>query len=214
MTSPIPIPVPLKLPPKPLQARPFRSREWVFRLVIVLLLVGSVALAWWSLKFRLLPAQKQSRELSVSVTRLSTEVDDLERQWSKVKQDQVARRLNQAHAQLFDTQDAVENWLFNIKAQSDPLLLDAKASLGKSIPKTTNGQDVAIIPATVSVSVAPIFGVQDRESPYQRILRFSERLATLQKRADLIDLTVAGGTNSVSSASLVFHLWAGEGNPP
>lgn len=214
MTSPIPIPVPLKLPPKPLQARRFSGRDWVFRLVVVLLLVGSIALAWWSLKFRLLPAQKQSRELSVSVTRLSTEVDDLERQWSKVKQDEVTRRLNQAHAQLFDNQDAVQSWLFNIKAQSDPLLLDAKASLGKSLPKTTNGQEIAIIPATVSVSVVPIFGVQDKESPYQRILRFSEGLATLQKRADLIDLTVLGGTNSVNSAGLVFHLWAGEGNPP
>jgi cell division protein FtsB len=214
MTSPIPVSLPVKLLPKSLQARPFRRREWLFRLVIVVLLVASIALVWWSLKFRLLPAQKQSRELSTSVTRLSTEVDDLERQWSKARQDEINRRLKQAHAQLFSDQDAVESWLSNIKTQSDPLLLDAKAALGKSIPKTTNGQEVAIIPAIISVSVAPIFGVPDKESPYQRILRFSERLAAVQKRADLIELTVLGGTNSVSSAALVFHLWAGEGNPP
>jgi hypothetical protein len=53
-----------------------------------------------------------------------------------------------------------------------------------------------------------------KESAYQRVLRLAQRLTATQKRADLAELTVFGGTNSISSAVMVFDLWAGEGGAP
>ncbi len=214
MSAPIPVVVAPKSAPVPLQPTSFSRREWIFRLVTATVLCAAVGLAWWTLKIRLLPLQKQSRELSVAVSRLSTEVDDLERQWSKARQEETARRLSQAHTQLFGTQAALEAWLSQLKEQADPLLLDTKAALGQSIPKLTGEQEIAVIPTTISVDVHPAVNDQGREPAFQRVLRLVQTLTAPKKRADLAELTVVGGTNSISSAVLVFHLWAGEGGTP
>lgn len=215
MSARIPVMVQPKAPPVPLQPKSFSRREWIFRLVIATALCGAVALAWWTLRIRLLPLQQQSRELSVAVSHLSTEVDDLERQWSKTKQEQTARRLAEAHTRLFGNQAALEAWLSQLKEQADPLLLDTRTALGQSIPKLTGEQEIAVIPTTISVDVRPALRDQakDKDSAYQRVLRLAQRLTAPQKRADLAELTVVGGTNAISSAVLVFHLWAGEGGP-
>ena len=214
MSAPVPIPLPSRATPVALQPSSFSRREWLFRLVVVVALCGSVVLAWWSLKFRLLPLQKQSRELGLAVSRLSSEVDDMERQWSKAQQEETARRLTQAHAQLFGNQAALEAWLTHLKEQAAPLQLDTRTELGKSIPKLTGAQEIAVIPTTVAINIQPAPGDPNKDSPYERVLRLAQALTASQKRADLAELTVTGGTNSISSAELVFHLWAGAGGTP
>jgi hypothetical protein len=209
--NPIPVSTPAKVSAMPLQPQSFSRREWIFRLVILTVLCGAIGLAWWTFKVRLLPLQQQSRELTASVSRLSTEVDQLERQWPQPKQEEVARRLAQAHTQLFGNQAALEAWLSQLKAQAEPLCLDTKAVLGQSIPKLTGEEELAVIPTTVSVNVRTALNDPAKESAYQRLLRLTQRLSIPQKRSDLAALTVIGGTNSVSNAQLVFHLWAGQG---
>ena len=104
--------------------------------------------------------------------------------------------------------------LANLKEQVSPLALDAKADFGRTIPQATNEADLVIIPTTIAVDVQPAAGSQGYESPYQRVLRLCQRLSAQQKRADLAELRVTGGTGSVSSAMMVFHLWAGEEGEP
>ena len=66
----------------------------------------------------------------------------------------------------------------------------------------------------LSVEVQPLPAAQIAASPYQRILLLSQRLSTQEKRADLTELTVTGGTNSINHAVFGLHLWAAEGKTP
>jgi hypothetical protein len=214
MSVPTPVPASPKARPTPARLPSSRRRDWIFRLVIVTALCAAGALAGWSFKCRLLPLQQQSRELTVAVSRLSTEVDALERQWPPVQQQEVSNRLAQAHAQLFGDQRALEVWLSQLKAQADLLHLETKTALGQSIPKLRGEEEVAVIPATISVEVHPALNDPAKASAYERVLRLTQRLTAPARRADLIELSAVAGTNSISSAGLVFHLWAGEGGKP
>ena len=48
------------------------------------------------------------------------------------------------------------------------------------------------------------------KSPYERVLAFGQQLAAHGKRADLAELNVAGGADSISRAVLVLNLWSGD----
>jgi hypothetical protein len=206
-------PIQIKFPEKPLapdaRLTRFNAYEWQFRIFIVVMLGVSVLLSWWSLK-RLVPLQRQCRELSATVSRVSTEVDEMQRQWSEDDAAQIRRRFAQANAQLFVDQSALESWMANLKDQVIPLGLDVHTDFAKSVPQSSHN-DLAIIPTTVAVDVRPTLGIQGAESSYQRILRLSHRLTTQQKRADLAELKVsATSDNSINGAVLVLNLWAGE----
>jgi hypothetical protein len=47
-------------------------------------------------------------------------------------------------------------------------------------------------------------------STFQRTVQLSQQLAGLEKRVDLVELTAAGGSNSVASTVVVLQLWTGE----
>jgi len=192
-----------------LQANPVKPRDWLFRLAIVVSLLGSLGLTWWSFRVRLAPLQAQARELSIKVGRLSGEVDELERTWAKARADEISNRLFQAHSQLFVNQASLENWLANLQVQAEPLALEAKASLGKTIPQKVVGEELAIIPTSIAVDVHPTASADVAGSPYRRVLQLSQQLAAETKRADLAELRVEGGANSVARAMLTFELWAG-----
>lgn len=212
MSAPAPRTVTARPLSLPREARSAGRSDWMFRGVIVVALCASAALAWWSLKVRLLPLQKQSRELAMSVSHLSITVDELERQWPEAKQEEVARRLAQAHHQLFRNQAALETWLSRADAQAAPLLLETKTALGQSVSKVSGEEEVAIIPTTISVEVQPRRNNPLKGSAYERVLRLTQGLMDSKQRADLAELSVDGGTNSIAHAKLVFHLWAGEGS--
>jgi len=184
------------------------SRDWLFRLGIVALLAGSVTVAWRSLQ-RLETRQKHCREISATVARLSAQVDDLERQWSRGQEEEVGGQLRQARSQLFCDQAALENWLSSLKAQTDPLALEARATFGKTIPRNIAEEELAMIPTTISVDVRPVREKERGGWPYLRLVQLGQRLTRQDKRADLVELKVEGGTNSVTGAVLVFNLWAG-----
>ena len=205
--SALPTTLPLRRRVAPVQQARFDYREWLFRAVTITLLLGSMALAWWSIR-GLAPLQKQTRSLSSRVAGLSAEVDDLERKRPKDQDGQIEARLQEAHSTLFTDQAALAAWLATLQKQSAPLALEARSLFGKTIPQTTSGESVTIIPTTISVDVRPQAGAQRNESPYQRILRLNRILATQDKRADLRELTMVGGPHSVTNAVMVFYLWA------
>lgn len=190
-------------PPKGLDAR-----ELLFRAVIVLVILGSLALAWWTYTRVFTPLQKQSRELTSTLGQLSASVENLERKWTRADVEQIRANCGQAYLQLFPNKAALEAWLDHLQEQAAPLALDVKVDIGKIRPRNDDEDIIAVIPTSVSLEVRPV--AAGGESPYQRVLRLGQQLAAEGKRADLAELHVAGGTESVSRALLVFNLWAGE----
>jgi hypothetical protein len=201
--------LPVKLLPAEVQPNRVDAYEWHFRGFVVVMLAISMMLGWWSLK-RLIPLQKKCAELSATVSRVSGEVDELQRRWSEDDAAEIQRRFAQAHLQLFVDQAALENWMATLKDQVIPLGLGVHTDFAKSVPQKSHN-DLAIIPTTISIDVGPALGTQTTETTYQRILRLSHRLTTQQRRADLTELKVsATGDNSINGAVLVLNLWAGE----
>jgi hypothetical protein len=188
--------------------------ELLFRLFTFSLLAASVMIAWWMFSQRLVPRQKQSRELGSRVSRFSIEVDELERQWSEAEAQRVSNKYALVRSNLFVGPAALEAWWINLKEQAIPLTLDLRVEFGAAKPKLTNQENIALVPTTLALEVQPAVGTERPESPYQRVLRLAHRLTTGDKRADLAQFTVNGGTNSTSRAVMVLDLWAGEEEAP
>ena len=190
------------------RARKLTQWEVLFRLIVVMFILASIALAWWSYSERFIPLQKQSRELASANSTLSTDVDRMDRKWSKDDIEFIRARYKEVYSALFADEAALQEWLSRLQKRAIPLSLDINVSFGKSTPALTNDAKLAIIPAAVTLQVRPIS--EAKESPYQRLLRLGQQLATEGKRSDLAELTLTGGAASITNAVLVFNLWAGE----
>lgn len=190
------------------QVRKPKRSEAIFRIVVVAVLLGSLALAWWAFSVRFVPVQKQARDLSATVSRLSTEVDTLERRWSKEESEEIRARYRELHTLLFADTAALQAWLTRLEEMAKPLSLSPETEWDKAVPQLTNDYRVAFIPARISLEVSPVPGATD--TPYQRVLRLAQKLAAEGKRADLAEMSMSGGPLSISKAQLVFNLWAGD----
>jgi hypothetical protein len=178
--------------------------------VIVLVIAGSLALPWWTLVKVLVPRQEQARALTSKVSGLQAEVDKGELKWPKEDATQIRENYEKAQSRLFANEEELKAWLTDLQQRTVALGFDVKIDMGKAAsPAITNSQHVAIVPASISLEVTPLSG--GTESPYQRLLRLTQQLATGGKRADLAQMTVEGGTRSIPRALLVFSLWASEG---
>src|SRR5258707_6183100 len=180
MIPPPPIPVSQAPPSAPIAVRlglrnP-RPREVIFRLVIVAVILSSVGLAWWSFAKVLPPLQEKDRELSSTVSRLGTEVDQLDRQWSKAAADQVTNSYQRIRSELFSNEAAFANWLANLSGQASTLTLDAKADFGKTAPVAAPGEKLATIPATIVIDVRSPPGEGAAQSPFQPVVQLTGQL--------------------------------------
>jgi outer membrane murein-binding lipoprotein Lpp len=190
--------------------RLMNSREVIFRVVIVAVILASVIVAWWSFAKVLPPLQKQSKELATTYRQVSAQVDKLAHEWSETKAVEVTNTYVVARSRLFGSAAAFDQWLANLNGQASTLTLDAKADFGKTTPLPVPGEKLATIPATIFLEVRPAAEQQTTTSPYQRLVQLTQQLGGGEKRTDLAELTVAGGTGSVSRAVVVLNLWAGE----
>jgi hypothetical protein len=184
--------------------------QWdlLFRFVVVLLIGGSAACAWWTYSQRLVPLQKQSKSISGDLSRLSAEVDTMERKWPMVQRDQIRSEYQEVKNQLFANEAELGRWLVRLEENATPLALDINVDFGKSTARTEEQEKLAIVPASVTLEVRPAIG--GTQTPYQRLLRLGQLLAAEGKRADLAELDVNGGPLSITHGLLVFNLWAGE----
>ena len=192
-----------------LPARKLSRWEALFRFVNVVLIAGSITFAWWVYTHRLVPLQKQSRQLSGSLRSLYAEVDVLERKWPKSKRDEIRQNYQEVRNELFADEAELGRWLVRLEEDSTPLALDIRVDFGKSTARTAEQERLAIVPASVTLEVRPAIG--GTQTPYQRMLKLTEQLAAEGKRADLAELDVNGGPLSITHGLLVFNLWAGEG---
>ena len=202
-----------QFPPTPqqlavVQARKAKPWEILFRIINFSLILGSLALAWWTFNKRLVPMQQRSRQLAARLQSLGNEVDEMSRKWPKFERDQIRSDYQEVRNELFADETELGRWLMRLEEQSSPLALDIKVEFGKSTTRTTENEKLAIIPAAVTLVVRPTVG--GNQTPYQRMLRLGQQLGAEGKRADLAELTVNGGPLSITKGVLVFNLWAGE----
>jgi len=190
------------------KAKKLTQWEVIFRVIVFVVILASIAFAWWAYSQRLVPLQRQSRELTSANSALSTEVDKIDRKWSKEDAELIRARYKEVYGALFEDEVALQGWLNRLKKSAIPLSLDVKVDFGKNLSQLSGDDKLAIIPTSVMLQVQP--GLYGKESAYQRLLRFCQQLATEGKRSDLAELTVTGGTSSITNAVLTFNLWAGE----
>ena len=196
-----------------IQRTGFDYRELALRISLVALNFGAIAFLWWSLQTVLLPLQKQARDANITVTRLISEVDRMERVWAEGDVAQVRSKFSDIRSWMFVGRPAVEAWLGALKEQVLPLALDVDFDFSKSDtvqPDTATNAHILINPARVSLRIQPVAGIEALASTFQRTVQLSQQLAGLEKRVDLVELTAAGGSNSVASTVVVLYLWTGE----
>ncbi|HEY5912579.1 MAG TPA: hypothetical protein VJA21_18405 [Verrucomicrobiae bacterium] len=189
----------------------------LFRIGIVLVMLLSIAVAYWSFFQHLLPLQKESRSMVTRVSQMSEKTDEMGQRWTAEQVRQIRERYREVCGRLFANQAALEAWLRQIHADATPLALDIKVGFGQGSDQEL--QDLftntsAVSPASFSLEVVPQ-QIQpgdklENTTPYQRILAFARQLAAHGKRADLAELHVTGGVGSVQRAILVFNLWLGD----
>ena len=75
--------------------------------------------------------------------------------------------------------------------------------------RTIGSTTVTLVPATLDVRPAPGQDADGR-AVYQRLLDLCLHLSTQTNRADLMQLSVQTGSNSVSRATVSFSLWTKE----
>src|SRR5690348_10281017 len=92
------------------QPRKISRGEAVFRVSIVAALLISMGLAWWTLTRKLVPLEQQSQALGVTLSRLSSEVEGLERKWSTEEVDKLRSQYKQIRTELFANEEAMGAW--------------------------------------------------------------------------------------------------------
>ena len=93
---------------------------WLFRAVILVVVLGSVAVAWWSFARVMAPRLKESRDLSSRIAQLSAEVDDLDRQWTRESAAKMTNEFSRAESKLFAGETEFESWLANLRREAAP----------------------------------------------------------------------------------------------
>src|SRR5438445_490589 len=123
MSPPQANPAPQAPPPVPMAVRlGLQSpREVMIRIAILAVMLSSVRLVRWGLAKVLPPLQDKYRELSATVSRLGTEVDELDRRWPKAAAEQVTNNYQRVRGELFSNEDAFANWLANLSGQASTL---------------------------------------------------------------------------------------------
>lgn len=194
-------------PPPPRPPRHVTHRALLWRFGMVLLLASAISLVFWTVN-RLVRLQNEARDLSMLMSRLDGEIDQMEGRWTPVEVERLLSDFNRLPEQVFAGQESLATWLRDLRQHLVPLALEADAEFGQAAFDALTNSPVAAIPATVSIRFEPSESVESFKSPYQRLLRLTQYLGALSRRVDLVQLSVTGGTNSVAHAVAVLQLWA------
>lgn len=195
----------------------FNYWQLLSRIVIFALLLSSAGLLWWSYYQVFVPQLRESRQLNATVSKLTAEVDDLDRQWSKAGIEEVNQKFTLVQPRLFAGQAELAAWLADFKEQTAPMGLDVKTDFADSNAPAGAVTNVQAIPVTIAIAFPPLpsaAGSPGNLSPCQRLLQFAQRLTTREKCADLAEMTVEGGTNSIARAVLGVNFWTAPKESP
>lgn len=186
-------------------------RALVVRIIMAVVLLASVALAWWSWN-RLQPVRDELEQKTTQSTRLANDVQQLEMRWDAPEAERVDIRYQHAQTLLFNSPDELLKWQRDLKRETLGLALDANAQVGKPQPHPRTQQKLSLLTATVDLQPAAV--LRSTNSPYKRVLGFTRGLENPKKRMDLVELSVSGSSNSVQQARAIVQLWSQEKPSP
>jgi hypothetical protein len=202
-------PGPRRPPPKKAS---LTTRDWVIRGAMVGILLAALGVLVWSYQ-RLMPLQAQGRRLTERVNKLQEEVALMERGYTPADLEKLAREFQFAGAQLFGGEEALAAWFNGLRRRSVPLALEADADFGPPRTPATN-YPVAVVPATLTLNIKPSEDATSPRSPHVRVLTLLDELVRQTNRADLLELHITAGSNSIAQVKAVFELWAGQEAKP
>jgi hypothetical protein len=179
------------------------------RILIFTLLACSLGLIWWSYYRGFYPYLKQSRELTLTVSKLNGDLSDLSHKWTTGEITAMDNKTSMLQTNFFTDQNELQSWLADLREQSLPLGMDVKSEFASPVEQTDAPPRFLIIPTTVTVQFPPDRGVAKGPSPYQKLLQLSQTITTREKTDCLNELTVESGPNSIDRAVISFHFWTG-----
>jgi|GEM_PF-5566077 len=182
-------------------------RGVLVRVVLIAALAGSILLPVWSWK-RLQPVSRQRAAAAAQQTRLNNEVDGLERRWDPAEALRVEEDLKKVQQRLFANSEEIMGWQADLDRQTRQHEIDVTSRLGTTEFRSREGHKLAVRPATIEL--APVASAR---SSYQRLLGFTRTLANMNRRIDLVELSVTGNSNSIDQAKATVQLWSREGQP-
>jgi len=199
--APTPSPPPL---PRPV------VRGVLVRVVVIAALAGSMLLPVWSWK-RLQPVSRQRAAAAAQQMRLNNEADGLERRWDAAEAERVEAQLKQVQERLFANPEEHMDWQTDLDRQTRQHEIDVISRLGTTETRTRHGHTLGVRPATIELQ--PAAAARSTNSSYQRLLGFTRTLTNMNRRIDLVELTVTGRSNSVEQARAIVQLWSREAQP-
>lgn len=199
-------------PPPPPATAPARPvvRRVIIRVAVIVVLAASILLPVWSWK-RLQPVTRQRAAATDRQMRLNNEVDGLERRWDQAEAERVEAQLKQVMERLFAGPEEHMGWQTELDRQTRLHDLDVSSRLGTTELRTKDGHTLVVRPATIELS--PAATARSTNSPYQRLLGFTRTLTNMNRRIDLVELSVTGHSNSVDKAKATVQLWSREAQP-
>jgi hypothetical protein len=209
MSAPSPATRPPTPAPTPTETGGGNYLEVLYRTVMVLMLVSSFGILWWSYYRVYVPRLKEYHEADAALTSLTVKVDDLDHLWSQADIEQINKRYEVLQPKVFADQPELESWLADFRDQLAPLGLNIKFDLVTTNAPIGDDRKLFPIPATITIVSQPVAGAVDTPAAYQQLLQFAKHLTAQEKSTGLTRLTVASGTNSVGRAVLNLNFWAG-----
>jgi hypothetical protein len=172
------------------------------RLGVVFLCLLSVAMVYWSLTYRLQPANREYQRHSFELSRLTDDVEQL-RIKSVTGADEVREKFKTSQDLLFSDVEQIREWQLQLRKSATGLELQARMKVEPAKPYPGLETRLATMEAIIDISAPE----EDTNSAYSRLVSFCDALKVPGKRTDLVELTVRGDSNSVQNARAVVRLF-------
>lgn len=196
---------------RPRQGARLLSRAAVERVILIVVVTGSLWAIWYSVS-RLLALQAKTRTLNRQVAQLYADIDTMRSHWSGSRTQEVAQRFNAVPESLFPNEASIAEWTESIQRDSVPLALETRFRLNGTQVSTNGARPVTRILATIDVNSNPT--VASPRPVYHRLLDWSRQVAMQARRVDLVELNVTGVASDAGSASATVELWSQEQPQP
>jgi hypothetical protein len=198
------------LPPIPqpvTKAGAFNYSALAARVVVFGVFCCSLGLIWWSYYRVFFPHLQQFHELTSTVTKLNSDLDQLNHRWTPGQIAQINASVGMIQTNFFADQVELQSWLAEVREQSQPLGLDVKADFTPSHVETNAQPKFAVISTGITIQFRPPTSPAKGPSRYQELLELAQRITTREKTDCLNELTVETGPNSIDRAVMNFNFW-------
>jgi len=180
------------------------------RLVVAVAILLSLGLVSFSIT-RLLRAQRESKQINVTVQRLSREIEAMNRELDTTNAPMTFEALRLEEQSLLVSSNALSNWTEQLAQQAVPLVFDVTPQVGTPFTGALAERGLMIVPVTLEL--VPPKGIMAVNPPYQRLLQFFHGVSRQTPRVDLIELTVSAEAGGIEHATAIYNVWVGEAGP-